>query len=282
MKLTAAAVLLGSLAGSLAAQEPGPRGINFYPVAREKELGRALAARLERALLMVHEPRLEAYVTLVGAALAKYADPRFDYVFRVYEDRRPGARPSAPDLVPAVNGPLMPGDALRGQAAEPVAVPGGTIFVPMSLLAGAPNENAFAFQLAHAVAHIASRHGTRLATRVELTQMAVEVQPAAQTYPYGDQVDMVSLAFLRAAEREADYRAVQWMAKAGYDPQTLPDSLAAQPKPPGPKALAVRPLPAERAKAIRHEIEKLQLAAPAAGSQSDAFAEAKALAAAMR
>ena len=37
--------------------------------------------------------------------------------------------------------------------------PGGPILVPMGLLAGAENEAEFAFQLSHAMAHIALRHG---------------------------------------------------------------------------------------------------------------------------
>ena len=92
---------------------------------------------------------------------------------------------------------------------------GGPILVPMGLLAGAENEAEFAFQLSHAVAHIALRHGTRQATRLEISgigSMALKnatgptVEAMRSGVEQSRQSNAISLA--RLAEPEADATAV--------------------------------------------------------------------------
>jgi predicted Zn-dependent protease len=252
--------------------------VNFYSLAKERELGQALAAKLDSALPLVHEPKLDAYIAQLGAALAKYADSPFTYTFTLYEDRRPGdQRPQAGSTMPSA-GPVMPLDAFRGQAGEPVAVAGGAILIPMSLLASAPNEAVFAFQMAHAMAHIASRHQTRQATRTELMGISAQVAQDMPTGQRGLTIPMGWLAFSRAAEREADYAAVQIVHKAGYNPESMASFLCGQPDPKN-SVFSAHPIPSERAKAIRAEFEKLPPAIYTASTGG--FAEAKALAAAV-
>lgn len=279
MSLMSAALLLGSLAGAAFAQEPSAKGVNFYSVEKERELGQAFAAKLESALPIVQEPKLDAYVAQLGAALAKYADSPFTYTFTVYEDRRPGQEPPQAGSTMPSAGPVMPLDAFRGQAGEPVAVAGGPIFIPMSLLASAPNEAVFAFQLAHAMAHTASRHQTRQATKLELMGISAQV---AQDMPAGQRgmaIPMGYVAFSRAAEREADYWAVQIVSQAGYSPEAMASYLSGEPDPKNP-VFSPRPIPSERAKAIRAELEKLPPASYSAATGG--FDEAKTLAAAVR
>ncbi len=286
MKLMTA-ICLASVAGTLGAQQPAAHGMNFYSVEKEKQLGQTFAANLEKSLPMVHEPKLDAYVAKLGAALAQYAESPFDYTFQMYEDRS-GAQvtPMAPPRMPAA-GPAMPVDAFRGPAAEPVAVEGGAVFIPMSLLASAPDEAVFAFQLAHAMAHVARRHPTQLATRSELIQISQVTAPTPQTVEGANRPPVApavgTLAFARAAEREADYWAVQMVSKAGYNPEAIALYLGEEPKPKEPNVsavFAVRPPPGERAKAIRAELEKL----PAAGytASTGDFDSAKALAGSVR
>lgn len=55
---------------------------------------------------------------------------------------------------------------------EPIAFPGGFIFVPARLILAAQDEDEFAGMLAHSIAHIAERHATRQATRSEITNMS--------------------------------------------------------------------------------------------------------------
>ncbi|SRR5216684_4090559 len=209
MKRITVSLLAWSLALSASAQAPSSKGVNFYSLNREVSLGEQELADLARALPVVHEAKLDAYIAKLGSELAKNADRTFVYSFTVYEDRKPlGLQP---------NEMATPMDAFRGKATEPVALPGGPIFVPLSLLANAQNEAEFAFQLAHAMAHIALRHSTRQATRGEIANLAnipVKGDQAA------DQVMQIGFAtFTRHFELEADTVAIGILAAAGYDPE---------------------------------------------------------------
>jgi predicted Zn-dependent protease len=117
-------------------------------------------------------------------------------------------------------------------------VAGGPILVPMGLLAGAENEAEFAFQLSHAVAHIALRHGTRQATRLEISgigSMALKnatgptVEAMRSGVEQSRQSNAISMA--RLAEAEADAAAVGVLAAAGYDPRAAVRYLERLPAP---------------------------------------------------
>ena len=102
---------------------------------------------------------------------------------------------------------------------EPVALPGGPILVPLSLLASAQNEAEFAFQLAHAMAHIALRHSTRQATRGEIANLANVPLKVDQA---GNQMMQIGFATLtRRFELEADKVAIGILAATGYDPEVV-------------------------------------------------------------
>jgi predicted Zn-dependent protease len=289
MNVMAAVLLLGSLAVMASAQEPSAKGVNqepkldayieqsakglnFYSLERERELGRWAAANLERALPIVHEPKLDAYIAGLGATLATYAKSPFTYTFTVYEDRRPGTEPAGA-------GAVMPMDAFQGRAGEPVAVAGGPIFIPLSLLAAAPNEAVFAFQLAHAMAHIALRHATKQATRTELMGLdASRAQNTAVAYRRTTAVPLGVLAFSRAFEREADYVALRIVTQAGYSPEAMAAYLSGLPAPEkGVGVFSARPTSVERSKAIRAKFESLPAATYTAATGG--FAEASAIAA---
>jgi predicted Zn-dependent protease len=275
-----AAVVLGSLAF---AQEPSSNGVNFYSLAKEQELGRSFAAKLQSALPVVHETALDAYVAKLGSALARHVDSSFTYSFTLYEDRSPAVEPARPDFPLPSAGLATPADAFQGPAGEPVAVAGGAIFVPMSLLANAPNETVFAFQLAHAMAHIALRHQTRLATKAELMQISTQVaqeQNGRVSDRHTDAMPIGTLAFARASEREADYVAVQLVSQAGYNPEAMAAYLDGLPAVKESRAMSVHSTLSERAAAIRGQFEKLPPASYVASTGN--FAEAKALAAAVR
>jgi beta-barrel assembly-enhancing protease len=287
MNSVAASVLMGLLVLPAHAQEPSAKGVNFYSLAREVQIGRESAATLLRTLPIVHEPKLDAWLANLTAELVKYADPRFAYSFTVYEDRKP----LGPQWVAMRNARAVatPSDAFEGPAAEPVAFAGGPILVPLSLLADAPDEAAFAFQLAHAMAHVALRHATRQATRQEIQNIgmvALEAQkvsrPAAavifSTQPLAMQLGMLTLA--RALEREADIVATGILAEAGYDPGTVVPYLERQPPADGPRVFSAHPTAGRRAETVRAQIEKLP--SRVYGAATGGFDEVKALAASVR
>jgi len=277
MNSVVAGVLLGSVAWTAFAQEPAGKGVNFYSPAKEVELGRQLAANLARALPPVHEPKLDAYIAQLAGLLTQ-PDAQFTCTFTVYDDRKKGA--AGPESAGKAAG--MPADAFQGPPTEPVALAGGPVFVPLSLLANAPNEAVFAFQLAHAMAHIALRHSTRMATRAELTQISEKVaassaQPGPTPERHALAVPLSFLTFARAAEREADFVAARTVAQAGYNPAAMIDYLNAQPAQEKNTVFSAHPATRERAAAIRSASESLPLNAYSAATGG--FAEARALAA---
>ena len=217
--MKSAAACLALAFAPLAAPQPSTSSVNLYSAEREAELGREAAAALERALPIVHEPRLNAYVTRLGADLAAHANSPFVYRFVVYDDHLPAS----------VEPPLlaMPESAFRGEAREPVAVAGGPVFVPLSLLATTAAEPSLALQLAHAMAHIALRHPSKRATREELAivshaPLRAEARPGSIEAVIVEasenpalQTGMIGLG--RDYEHEADLAAARIVAGGGYD-----------------------------------------------------------------
>jgi predicted Zn-dependent protease len=209
MKLPLAAALSILTALTALAQAPSSKGVNFYSIEKEIELGQQIAASLEKSLPILHEPKLDAYIARLGASLAAHADKRFAYRFQLYDDRNPPSAPPSPAM-------MFPVDAFKGKPAEPIAIAGGSVFVPASLLAEADSEAEFAAQLAHAMAHIALRHASRLATRRQLVD---SYTPGGNPGPVAPELGLMALA--RRFELEADQVAVATIAEAGYDPTAI-------------------------------------------------------------
>jgi predicted Zn-dependent protease len=280
-----AVLLLVALALAALAQKPSP-GDNFYSLEEERKFGQSTASTLERMLTVVREPKLDAYVARLSDVLARHANSPFSYSFTLYEDRRHNVLP--PAAGPAGTLPLMPIDAFQCVlATEPVAVAGGPIFIPLSLLANSPNEAVFAFQLAHAMAHTADRHATRFMTRTDVIvasrfsfwQPAIQVQN--ETCGQGYKLPMTAMALLDDFEKRADSEAVITMSQADYTPEAIAAYFAAQTAPKNAaRTISTHPTPRQRAQAIRNQFAKLPAATYDAATGG--FDEARALAATMR
>jgi len=245
------------------------KGVNLYSIESDIAIGREEALRLTSALPVVHDPKLDEYCSRLMGELARHADSRFAYSFVVYEDRRP----SAPVWVAM----QMPLDAFSARPREPVALAGGPIFIPISLIASAPDEATLAFHLAHAVAHVSLRHSTRLATREELMDLAAV--PLTQVQSASGAVVQVStqvarqtavLSMARQFERAADTLATGIMAEAGYDPAKALASLEGQGTPEARRRM-------ETVLAKRDSLPEAVY-----GADTGAFEEIKALAAGIR
>ena len=261
MKSAAIGALL--LAVPSYAQMPSAKGVNFYSLESEFLAGQEIAANLVRALPVVHDPRIDDYLDHLTSELRRHADPRFAYSFTVYDDR-------------AYSGPQwvsleMPVDALRGAASEPIAIAGGPILVPLSLIAGAPDEASLVFQLSHAMAHVALRHPTKLATRQDIAALA-SLPLEQQAIRHGAIADIAIVsavpvameaaftAFARQFELAADLLATSIMAASGYDPAAAIPYLQAQPRQfvPAPGKLRdAHPPVAKRVATIQDAIGKL-------------------------
>jgi beta-barrel assembly-enhancing protease len=220
------------------------KGINFYSLEREMALGKGLAQEVERSSKLIDDPVVSEYVNRVGQNLVRNSDAKVPFTIKVIDS----------DVVNAF------------------ALPGGFFYVNSGLILRADTEAELAGVMAHEIAHVAARHGTKNATKGELAQMAtiplILLGPGGWA-GYGlyeglnFAIPMSFLKFSRDAEYEADYLGLQYMYVAGYDPNsfvTFFEKVEAEEKrQPGtvPKFFSTHPPTPERVVAIQKEIENI-------------------------
>jgi len=216
-------------------------GVNFYSLEREIALGKSLAQEVERSSKMVDDPIVTEYVNRVGQNLVRNSDAKVPFTIKVIDT----------DVVNAM------------------ALPGGFFYVNSGLILRADSEAELAGVMAHEIAHVAARHGTKDATKGELVNLAsiplIMLGPGGWA-GYGlyqglnFAIPLSFLQFSREHEREADYLGLQYMYKAGYDPNAFVTFFekieAEEKKQPGtiPKLFSTHPPTPERVEAIQKEI----------------------------
>jgi predicted Zn-dependent protease len=243
LRLIPLALLLPAFAQGQSAQAIGG-GINFYKLDKEIALGEQLAGDVRRESKLLASDLVQEYVARLGRQLeAQTPGAKFPYSFTAIQ--------------------YLPAGIADDPTHEAMALPGGPIFIPASLILQAQNTAEFAGMLAHAMAHVAARHCTRSQTRGDLMQIGSRTALP----PFGCWVGQAAmpleyLSFQRAFERQADYFAVQIMAQAGYDPAALAAYITHAEPPPEQRTATLRsfspwPPADERSRLIEKEIAKL-------------------------
>jgi predicted Zn-dependent protease len=171
------------------------------------------------------------------------------------------------------------------------ALPGGFFFVNTGLILKADSEAELAGVMAHEIAHVAARHGTKQATKGELAQIGMIVASIAVPYSmagYGAMqganllIPMGFLKFSRSMESEADYLGLQYLYKSGYDPTSFVDFFeklqSMEKKKPGSvaKVFATHPMNEDRIKKAQDEIQKILAPKPEYVVNTSEFNDVKA------
>lgn len=188
-------IFLALLALPAIAQQPAT-----YTLEKEQAMGKALASDVRKRLPQFDNPTAAEYVNSIGKGLIDQLNEQiFSYSFEL---------------------------VVSADTSEPMAIPGGYIFIPATFFLVAQDEHEFAGMLAHAIGHIALRQHTRMATRAQQSNMGTVPLIFIGTW-MGSHVDSRSLSplipvgfmeYQRLNELDADAFGIDLAARSGYDP----------------------------------------------------------------
>src|SRR5665213_1855770 len=217
------------------------KGVNFYSIEKEIALGKGLAQQVEREAKIVDDPVIAEYVNRLGQNLVRNSDAKVPFTIKVIDTEEVNA----------------------------FALPGGFFFVNSGLILKADSEAELAGVMAHEIAHVAARHGTRQATRGEIAQFAtIPLMMMGGWTGYGIYqaasvaIPMGFLAFSRGFESEADLLGLEYMYKSGYDPEAFVDFFekiqSLEKKKPGTmaKVFSTHPMTADRITVAQKNIQE--------------------------
>jgi hypothetical protein len=179
----------------------GARGIgNWYSVDFEIKMGKMYATELEKSTKLITDPVVVEYVNRIGQNIVKNSDCKVPFTIKVIDSDEINA----------------------------MALPGGFFYVNSGLILNADEEAELAGVMAHETAHVCAHHIAREMTRSNYAQIGMiplifiggwtgyGIYEAAQIG-----IPMTFLKFSREFESQADYLGVQYMYRAGYDPQAF-------------------------------------------------------------
>jgi predicted Zn-dependent protease len=179
----------------------GGRGMgNWYSTDTEIKLGKSYADQIEKSTKLITDPVVEEYVNRIGQNIVKNSDCKVPFTIKIIDSDEINA----------------------------MALPGGFFYVNSGLILNADEEAELAGVMAHETAHVCAHHIARQMTRANWAQIgSIPLIFIGGWTGYGIYegasigIPMTFLKFSREFEAQADYLGVQYMYRAGYDPQAF-------------------------------------------------------------
>lgn len=184
--------LIGLLALPLFAQQT----IDSYSVAKEQALEKQYAAEIRRQSQPLDNPVADAYVKRIGSELVSHLQ----------------GTPSVYNF-----------EVIVTDAAEPIPLPGGYIFIPATLFLSAQNEAEFAGILAHSIGHIALRHGIRAGKIANTAAIPLIFMDSPADSQRSTLLPIGVQRLQRTYELEAEKFGVELTGRAGYNTASSTD-----------------------------------------------------------
>ena len=167
----------------------------------EAEIGRKFSLVALSQLPLVRDYIVQRYVQRLGQRIVAHLDhPEFPYQFSVVQE-------------PHLNA---------------FSLPGGYIYVHSGLLLRISSEDELAGVLGHEIAHVQGHHAmrqqqdTKWTTYAGLAAMALAILNPVLAAGASSAAAMTQLNYQRQLEEEADYRGLQYLRQAGFDPYGMP------------------------------------------------------------
>ena len=174
---------------------------DWYSIDTDIKMGKQYAMMVEQSARMIQDPVVNEYVNRIGQNLVRNSDAKVPFTIKVIDS----------DDINAF------------------ALPGGFFYVNSGLILAADDEAELAGVMAHEISHVILRHATREMTRANYVRLAsiplifvnswgiYEAANAAMSLA----MPVAFMKFSRDFEAQADYFGLQYMYKAGYDPQAF-------------------------------------------------------------
>src|SRR5450432_2293951 len=215
---------------------------NWYGLEGQIAMGKQISMQVETQSKIINDPVVSEYVNRLGQNLVRNSDSQVPFTIKVIDS----------DDINAF------------------ALPGGFFYVNSGLILAADEEAELAGVMAHEIAHVAACHAARENTRGNIAQiMTIPLIFIGGPIGYaayegaGLAVPLTFLKFSRGFEAQADYLGVEYMYKAGYDPQAFVSFFekiqAQEKKKPGTisKAFSTHPQTPDRIEKSQEEIARI-------------------------
>jgi hypothetical protein len=179
----------------------GGRGMgNWYSTDTEIKMGKMYSTEVEKSSKLITDPVVVEYVNRVGQNIVKNSDCKVPFTIKIIDSDEINA----------------------------FALPGGFFYVNWGLILNADEAPELAGVMAHETAHVCAHHAVREQTRMNYAQVGmIPLIFMGGWTGYGIYeaasigVPITFMKFSREFEAQADYLGLQYMYRAGYDPQAF-------------------------------------------------------------